>query len=283
MVCTGSSAPDLQEGADLLPGRRGRRHPVDLELLPVRFRDVRGKLSLEEFMLTGGMPWAIEEYLRLKIIPSHVYQLYASWIEGAFLKNKHAATHLPHLLNYLAYHISTPFSVQKLSRDCGIGANNTAETYLTLLERIYSVLPCMWTDIHTRRPAARKNRKFYPFDPFIFHLMSSYGKGWENTFAAAKNMIQSPGEIGPLAEALAAAELRHRSTASLYYWMGRKEIDFVADSFIEVKYQSRVSTAEFEWARKILPGHAQLTVLTRNDHAIDGIIRLVPLEEWLQE
>ncbi len=283
IVCTGSSAPDIQDGADFLPGRRGRRHPVDFELFPVRFRDIGGRLSLDEFMLTGGMPWAINEYLRLKIIPAYVYQLYASWIEGAFIKKMHAVTRLPHLLNYLMEHLSSPFSVQKLSRDCGIGSNSTAETYLALLERNYIILPCLWADIHTHIPAPRKNRKFYPINPFLVHVMYNYGKGWENVFSTAKDMCGISAMAGHMAEALVATELRQRNKDTLSYWQGKKEIDFTGKSIIEVKYQAHVSTTEFEWAQKTLPQNTKLTVLTRKDHAEDRRIRLVPLEQWLKE
>jgi predicted AAA+ superfamily ATPase len=44
VIGTGSSTLDLAEGGDMLPGRRGPRHPVDLELLPVPFRMVAEKL-----------------------------------------------------------------------------------------------------------------------------------------------------------------------------------------------------------------------------------------------
>ncbi|MFH0919008.1 MAG: hypothetical protein V1913_01485 [Fibrobacterota bacterium] len=57
----------------------------------------------------------------------------------------------------------------------------------------------------------------------------------------------------------------------------------MGELFLEGKYQAHVSTGEFEWAQKTLPKGAQLTVVTRNDHAVDRRVRLVPLEKWLGE
>jgi uncharacterized protein len=282
LVCTGSSAQDLREGADLLPGRRGRRHPVDFELLPPGFGDLGGRLSLDEYLLTGGLPWSVNEYLRVKAVPAHVCQVYGAWIEGAFFKKHLQPGSLPGLLHYLAARVCSPFSVQKLSRDCGIGANATAESYLELLELNYVLLPCTWADLHSGAPASRKNRKFYPADPFLFHILHGFGRGWEGSWTAARARLADPAAAGQMAEAAVAAELRRRSGKPLTYWAGKKELDFLGDPLIEVKYQAHVSTAEFSWAHKLLTGRERLLVITRNNNARDGRVELVTLERWLK-
>ena len=284
ILCTGSSTLDLSEGADLLPGRRGRRTPVDFELLPVCYNDVSSHLSLEDFFLTGGFPWAINEFIRSGSIPQYVYELYSAWIQGALLKKKHSVQHLFSLLNYLVKRSGTGLSVANLARDCSIGSNHTAEAYLQALELNYIILVSHWTDPGTRHQALRKNRKFYPADPFLFHLFHENNRTHTFTFENSLSRTSNLETCGALAECLVASELRHHSSMMpIGYFLGKKEIDFIGDQAIEVKYQNHVSTEEFGWIEKVIPTNIQLTVITKNTHSVKERIRLVPLKTWLIE
>lgn len=283
IVTTGSSTTDLASGADLMPGRRGRRYPVDLELLPVPWTMVAERISLEEYFLTGGFPWSINEYLRSQTIPAYVYQLHASWIEGALLRNSHAVASLPYLLNSIADHVGNPLSAQKLTRDSGIGSNHTTESYLEVMERIFALLTVRWQEPGGGPPAPRKNRKLYPLDLFLFHLFDDYGKGWTAAFQTSRARVEDSSTVGRIVEALVASELRRRgSEKMLCYWLGKKEIDFVSPEIVEVKYRRHVSTEEFDWVVPRLGGRS-LTVVTRDTSARRGPVRLVPLETWLRE
>lgn len=280
---TGSSAQDMSKGADLMPGRRGRRHPVDLELLPLPYSQVKDRLSFEDYLLTGGFPWPINEFLRLGFIPSHVYELQYAALAGAFHKSRHLTQNLPFLLRYLADRQGTPGSVTKLSRDCGLGSNRTGEEYLDLLERIYAVLPCSWTEPGGGPKAPRKNRKFYAADPFLFHLFCEAGRSWDPAFEMSEQRLKDPALVGRLVEGVVAAELRRRHGAeSLGYWAGAKEIDFTGATCVEVKYQSHVSVEEFGWAERVLPKSGEMVVLTKNDTAVKGSVRFVQLKKWLE-
>ena len=284
VLCTGSSAHDLHEQADLLPGRRGRRYPVDFELLPVRYADVCDYLPLEDYFLTGGFPWAINEFLKLKLIPSFVYELYGAWIRGVLIRQRHNVHTLAPLLNYVVERSGTGLSVANLSRDCGIGSNHTAERYLALLEESYALLVSRWSTPGSKVNAPRKNRKFFPADPFLFHLFSDFGRSPEDSFAASIMRRESPGMMGRLVECLVAAELRRcPSMMPLRYFLGRKEIDFTGNEAVEVKYQNSVDINEFAWMASVLPEGMRATVVTKQTRSSAANIRAVPLAEWLLE
>ncbi len=281
-ICTGSSSADIVEGLDLLPGRRGRRHPVDFKLLPVRYCDVKSILTIEEFCVTGGWPWSINEYLKQGIIPEHVYQIYSSWIQGAFYKQRQASQTLPFVLHGIVKHVGTPFSVQKFSRDTGLTSNVVGEKYLELLQRIFALSCCYWSEPAKSVSVPRKNRKFYPADPFLYHLFSDYDLGFDESFSDARKRLADPVIMGALVETLVASDLLHDNRpSSLQYWMGRKELDFVSPEIVEVKYQNHVTIMEFDWLDKILPKDTTVTVITKNDSAVKGRIRLMPLSDWL--
>jgi uncharacterized protein len=284
VICTGSSAFDLREQADWLPGRRGRRSPVDFELLPVRYADVCTFLSLEDYFLTGGFPWTINEFLRSGLIPPFVYELYSAWMNGIFVKQRHGVHTLRPMLQYIIERVGNGMSVTNLARDCGIGSNHTAENYLKLLEQSFVLHISRWSEPGSNIDAPRKNRKFFPADPFLFHLFDDFGRSPEGMFAASRVRREDSRTMGRFVECLVAAELRRRqSMMPLRYFLGRKEIDFIGSEAIEVKYQSSVDIREFEWMSKVLPKGMAATVITKQTHSVAGNIRAVPLIDWLLE
>ncbi len=282
VLCTGSSADDVRSKADLLPGRRGKRFPLDFELLPVSYTELSSRLSLKEYFLTGGLPWAVNEFLEHRIIPPYVFELYGAWILGAMVRNGHTTTHLAPLLNYLTQRVCTPTSVSSLARDCGFGSNSTAEAQLGVLERNYALLPSRWSEPGSRIPAPRKNRKFYPADPILFHVFANFGRSWDSAYGASLNRCEDPVIASRLAETVVADALRRRPDMyPLHYFLGRKGIDFVGEEAIEVRFQNRVDIREFQWAEKMVPSTMGITVLTKTTRSEMGRIRCIPLEEWL--
>jgi hypothetical protein len=284
LICTGSASEAIFEGADLLPGRRGKRSPIDFDLLPVRFADVRGHLTIEDYFLTGGLPWAVNEYIRQKTIPPYIYELYAAWIQGVFVRQRHMTVTVPSMLHYIAARVGTPLSVLSMTRDCGIGANKTSENYLSLLERNFVLFISSWQEPGTDGGSARKNRKFFPSDPLLYHLFGDFGRAYDCSFANSLARLADPSRKGALAECIVAAELRHRTGMyPLHYFFGRKEIDFMGEEAVEVKYQNHVSIEEFAWTRNVLPTRMRLTVVTKKTSSIHDRIRCIPLEQWLTE
>ncbi|MBD3421443.1 MAG: AAA family ATPase [Chitinivibrionales bacterium] len=281
---TGSSSYDIAEGADLMPGRRGKRYPVDFELLPLSYRDVADKVTLDEYFLTGGFPHALNEFLSKGIIPAYVYDLYFSWIAGLFIKRNRSIHHLPLLLQYLGRHAGSTMSVQKLSRDCGIGSNNTGEEYVEIMERGYTLLTALWAAPDGGAVSVRKNRKFYPADPFLFHVFAHAGAGWETAFASARDRMNDPETCGALAETIVATEIRRQTNSGkLHYWSGKKEIDFVAKTLVEVKYRNVVRADEFAWVEPMLQSGQKFVVVTKDINAVKGGIELIALKRWLTE
>lgn len=108
------------------------------------------------------------------------------------------------------------------------------------------------------------------------------GAGWETAFASARDRIGNPEIRGALVETIVAAEMR-RGTAGgkLHYWSGRKEIDFVADTLVEVKYQNVVRADDFAWVESMLGPGQKCVVVTKHTNAVRGGVELVALKRWL--
>jgi len=275
LVFTGSSSVSLKEGGELFPGRRGKHKKVDFELLPVPYRYVADRLSLEEYFTVGGFPWSINEYLRLNVLPEYVGEIYWSWLKGEFLKRGKSEQLLKHLVKALVRRLTTGFSNNTIAREIGITSHETAREYLQLLSDCFATCEVIWTDLHGTSLSPRKNRKHYPIDPLLFHL---FHRGGVLQGLSPKDRL-SPDMLGALAEAVVCGQLRHQ-TKDIFYWMGKKEIDFLP-FFIEVKYQETVLPQEFNWFEKVAPKTKKLLVLTKNDRFKSGRVEALPLKDWL--
>ncbi|MBD3321355.1 MAG: DUF4143 domain-containing protein [Chitinivibrionales bacterium] len=69
-------------------------------------------------------------------------------------------------------------------------------------------------------------------------------------------LMKDPETCGALAETIVATKIRRQTDSrKLHYWSGRKEIDFVAETLVEVKYRNVVRADEFAWVEPMLrPG-----------------------------
>ncbi|MBI3265567.1 MAG: ATP-binding protein [Chlamydiae bacterium] len=273
MVYTGSSTTSLKEGGELFPGRRGKHVKTDFELLPVSYRYLHKYLSLEEYFLTGGFPWSVNEYLRLKVLPDYVGEIYWSWIKGEFLKRGKSDILLRHCVEVLVKRTSSGFSHNTFAREMGIASNDTARQYLELLMDCFAIYEVLWMDLN-QDIAPRKNRKYYPIDPLLFHLFQTKG-----TLVGVGAQSLTPEFSGQIAEGIVCQELKRRDKA-VGYWSGKREIDFVRPEIIEVKYQNRVQPHEFDWFGKTFR-NKKLLVLTKNDSFYTESVQGIPLKEWL--
>lgn len=275
VVYTGSSTTSLRAGGELFPGRRGRHRRTDFELHPASFRHLHERMSFEDYLTIGGFPWAVNEYLRLGIVPDYVGEIYWGWIKGEFFKRGKSEHLLRHALHALSQRVGTGLSHHAFAREMGLASNETARQYVELLMECFAIVEVPWLDPNKGVIAPRKNRKYYPTDPFLFHLFRTAG-----AFSGLNpKEPPDPEDAGKIAEGIVAHEL-FRLGSDVNYWAGTREIDFVAPAFLEVKYQSRVTPQEFSWFEKTFPKR-ELLVLTKNDHFHLGRVRAIPLKEWL--
>ncbi len=276
LLYTGSSVTSLKEGGEFLPGRRGRHRETSFEVFPVAYGQIADHLSLEEYFKIGGFPWAINEYLRLHTLPPYVGEIYWGWLKGEFLKRGKSDILLKHVVTNLSQRLCTPFSNNKLAQESGIVSHETARQYLELLQNCFAIKELMWIDPIKKKIAPRKNRKYYPLDPLLYHLFRGSGAyDWTP-------LPLSPEEQGRIAELVVCQELNRKlktQNLDLGYWMGKREIDFMPVP-VEVKYQNRVIPDEFAWFKKSFP-KLTLLILTKNDTFYRDGLKAMPLVDWL--
>lgn len=307
LLLTGSNLIDIYKGAERLPGRRGKISKIDFEQLPMTFAefihliepgieatDINSLMynkdlllrRFKEYLITGGFPLSVNSFFSGNNIPSYVYQLYLSWIEGDIGRAGKLERNLYQIMSRILANMCTGVSWYGLSRESGIASHATVQEYIEILERMYVLRSVPFIDLSTKLPMYRKNKKLYFQDPLIFHCFSGKNFGIaDNFFTECKRFLNDPVSESKLVESVVGMHI-FRHYRNLFYWQGRKEIDFVAikDSklnFFEVKYQEKVSAGEFRWFTKISTKKDRLNIITKQDFEKHQSICLIPVPIFL--
>lgn len=307
LLLTGSNLLDIRGGAERMPGRRGKLSKVDFEQLPMTFAefihlteptielaDIDNLIyykdllldRFEKYLITGGFPLSINLFFTKGYIPSYVYQLYLSWIEGDIGRAGKLERNLYQIMSRVLAHLSTGISWYGLSREAGIASHATVQEYIEILERMYVLRSVPFIDLSSKLPMYRKNKKLYFHDPLIFHCFSGKNSGiGDNFFTECQRFLNDPIGKSKLVESIVGMHI-FRHYQNCFYWQGKKEIDFLSKKgnklyFFEVKYQEKVSAAEFQWFKKISSKGKPLTVITKQDLEKCESINLVPVPIFL--
>jgi len=307
LLLTGSNLLDIREGAESMPGRRGKLPKVDFEQLPMTFAefchltepgiepDDTGSLEyhkdlllhrFREYLITGGFPLSVNLFFSNGQISSYVYQLYLSWIDGDIGRSGKLVRNLYQIMSRVLAHMSTGVSWYRLSRESGIASHATVQEYINILERMYVMRSVPFIDLSSRLPMYRKNKKLYLQDPLIFHCFSARESGIsDNFFTESQRFLNAPERESKLVESVVGMHI-FRHYGNCFYWQGPREIDFVAKEgrrlhFFEVKYREKVSAGDFRWFDKIMPKGEPLIVITKQHSGKHEQIRLIPAPIFL--
>lgn len=277
LLVTGSNTLDIKYGVERLPGRTGKLGR-DLMLLPMTFSDyVRlvnpdiaknigkiDKISINEinknldkikafdselkilfnqYLITGGFPIVINEFLTNNKIPDYVYELYLRWIIGDLVKWGKQEKILMQLMKSIILKQSSALSWDSLAKDSEIKSHKTVSSYVEDLENMFVLLTLYFIELDKKTPNFNKNKKIYFFDPFIYHVFN-------------KKMYFKENEVSPsLVEAVVVSNLARLTyegmLPNIFYWKNKKEVDAVLkiknELFpFEIKYQGRISKQDYQ-------------------------------------
>lgn len=311
-ILTGSSAFDLRRGGERLPGRRLVSQP-DRVLLPLSFREycllqnfneveildlqnwydsLLAKLPrlrvfypkiqsyFQQYLKYGGFLRAIADFMQKDSISEQTLETYKTVVVSDFEKLKKDRIILRNIIRQLLDTLATPISWNGLAQDLGSVSVNTVKEYVQLLADSFSIFILEFLEKDHQRPSARKNKKLFPFDPFIYQVFANIaGKNLPESIEFESKKIE--GIVGSALLRVTEAELFHgfASLMSTFYWRSArgKEIDFVViwndkEIPIEVKYQSRIIPNDYTTIKR---SFGKGLVLTKDaffqDEAVVGL------------
>ena len=253
----------------------------------------------DNYMITGGMPTAIDEFLKKGFIPDSIYQIYLDAIAGNLKHVDKDMLHMARIIPNIISSVGTPVSWRSLMKNSDIGSHHTVEEHVKILAEMFVLLVFYRYDASNDKPKFDGLKKIYFHDPFFLHALNGLISQKES-FKLSLKYLDDPVLKSGLVEQTVANHVislafnvskrktgfEHRS--SVFYWRRKekREVDFVirdGDSFIplEVKYQNRIKKndiygmMDFKKTARTKNG----IVLTKNDLRVDAGVTLVPV--WL--
>jgi predicted AAA+ superfamily ATPase len=290
VVTTGSKAFDLRRGHERLPGRKGRLLKTEYTFLPCSYRAYyanvyrdRGQKAWQDYVLTGGSPFALNEIYQFEELPEFARQITRDWVFGEVFQSGRNRTMLANIMHCLFKYGGNQVGFAKLAREAGLANNTVASGYIERLADLMCVIPSWPLDVKTGTGVMRKPCKF----PFInlSAAMAFHPRAPRNVWELERLPAE---DTGVVMEWMVAQEVWRRKVLkgvddpeNLLFWKSDEhELDFLDENsdFIEVK-AGKAAALEFSWFRKVFP-KKRLTVICSTPFETDWCVGLT-LHQYL--
>lgn len=215
------------------------------------------------YLLTGGIPRVIDEYLRTGQISEGVYRTYVDVVLGDLAKWNKRETYLRQVLRRIMESAGNPVGWNTLKQGTDIASHNTVADYVDTLKDSFVLFYLSFYDVSRKIPLYQKEKKIHFHDPFFYHALRGWIGGYD-PFSASMDFLKNPQNVGMLTESIVGGHLIRLAfnlskqkqlfdyENALFYWKSNKgrEVDFVIklddDSAvpIEVKYQSGITKSD---------------------------------------
>jgi predicted AAA+ superfamily ATPase len=294
VICTGSSAIGLHDGAERLPGRRGAgadhgmwpltfaafAETVAPEIPPSKRLEIADLLTgagrdtcldmqvhlptlddlLDRYLRFGGLPAAVAEAVDGAHGPSASTRAiaYDSLLKELAARGASGAT-AHRLLERVVRSLGSKLSWTSLAQDLGTG-HGLAREYVERLARGYFLLPLYFWRRGSHSGDLSKDKKLYFGDPLLHTVAHERAPGIPDDRAAmvenaiALSLLHRYEPVESLVEGFETVE-------QLHVWGTRSggEMDFVCGPFrsvaaVEVKYRTRLDRRTVRGALRALPG-----------------------------
>lgn len=257
---------------------------------------------LIDYVITGGIPRVVNEYIETHKISEGTYTTYLDAIIGDLNSlNKHESV-FRQLIQNVITSTGWPASWSSLQKNTDIGSKNTVAEYIDILTRMFILSVFYQYDSTNKRGLIQKEKKIHFHDPFYFHVLH----GWCNnreSFELCKSYISDQTNFGLLLEGIVADHLirlafnfsQKKQTFVyanlLYFWKygPDKEVDFIYndginhDLPIEVKFQKRIINRDLDGIInfKRQTGVKNALLLTKQNLQKDNECVMIPTSMFL--
>jgi len=263
LVATGSHTTDLRQGGERLPGRRGGGSELDLELLPLSFRQyvelvdpalvlpptvasfepdalrggrrdrdvLRPRLAalLERYLMTGGFLSALNDEAIHGGVLAETFEAYREAVAGEFTRAGLREAYLREVVDWLARHLGRELDYRGVAADTDIGSKDTARHYLDHLVETYTALLLhRASSLGAPTPGFRSPKKLLPLDPLFWHLILAWAANDPDPWPAVVDTLARPDDTGHLVESVVLVHLRRAFGDRVFFWRDRdRELDIV--------------------------------------------------------
>jgi len=230
------------------------RIPQELKRLALFAKEL--ELLLDQYMLTGGISQAINQYVSKRKIAEDTYSIFVNLMVREICRWNHEEHYTRQILRRIFEVLSSTVSWNQLKEGTDVKDSKTAESYVSILRDSFVVAYYYKLNTDKASPDFVSNKKIYFQDPFIFHACRAWTYG-KNAFDLSQKFLSTPEDKSKLVECLVGNHLSrfmfNLSPSTLYdpsnyvyYWTNdKREVDFAIDldgKFvpIEVKYSDNI-------------------------------------------
>ena len=246
----------VQNRIKVVHGLSAGRVPDSIHTLQPHLKGLQG--FLDDYLVTGGVPRAVNSYVSQGVIPDVVYSDYVSLILRDITRWGGNEIFLRQIMQRVVETLSSQVSWNALKEETEISTHDTARWYVDVLRSSFVVSYVHQLDRDKGAPYYRKAKKIYFSDPFIFHALRWWAFGRKDPFHEAVEFLKDSEKKSRLVESVVCNHLirlifnmepspQFDYTTKLFYWESSKkrEVDFVTKFEnallpIEVKYQTAI-------------------------------------------
>ena len=301
ILLTGSSSINLKRSGEFMPGRRfGGK---DIKYLPVGFYDYVGlvsglknaslaknfkvlisleksfeqkSISLKElhsrFILSGGF-LKVMHLIGRKESLTDTTDLYKNTVLSELAKFGKKELFAKKVLEKIITGLTSETSYAAVAEEAELGSKNTAADYLMFFEDSFFVKQALFYDIAQKKIRLKKNKKYYPTDPFLFWVFNALVYGASDIYPYYEKYSQPP-LAGQVCESFIASEL-YKKNFDFYFFKNSRELDFYIPKFelgIEVKYKDKISSEDL----RSLDFSRNKILVSKNTLEMRGDVWVVP-------
>jgi predicted AAA+ superfamily ATPase len=250
-------------------------------------KDLEG--LLDDYLVTGGVPRAVNSYISRGVIPDIVYSDYVNLILRDITRWGGNEIYLRQIIQRGIETLSSQVSWNALKDGTEISTHDTARWYVDVLKNSFVVSYIHQLNRDKGVPYHRKAKKIYFEDPFIFHALRWWAFGGRHPFHESMEFLKDSEDKSKLIESVVCNHMirllfnlepspQFDYATRLFYWESSKkrEVDFVTKlegAFlpIELKYQSSIqrndaySTIDF-----LKGGKAHRGIIVTKDTFVQG-------------
>lgn len=261
--------------------------PDRIQALRPYSKDLDG--LLEDYLVTGGIPRAINSYISRGAIPDIVYSDYVNLILRDIARWGGKEIFLRQIIQRVVETLSSQVSWNALRGGTEISTHDTARWYVDILKNSFVVSYIYQLDKDKGVSYYRKAKKIYFKDPFIFHALRWWAFGGRHPFHESLEFLKDSENKSKLIESVVCDHMirllfnlelspQFDYATKLFYWESSKkrEVDFVAklgSAFlpIELKYRSSIQRNDVYGVIDFLKGgKAHKGIIVTKDVFVQG-------------
>lgn len=247
---------------------------------------------LEEYLLDGGIMFAVNQLAEKGEIPQQTYELYIRQLMGDIHRIGRDEMTAKQVLSAVLGRVGSRASWLGMAKEAGIPSNVTIEQYAGILQGMF-ILDVFHLVDEKMQPKYRSEKKIHVPNPFMFHALRSWVQNPAgDPFNAARQFLLGPENRSRVIEGLVGDHLARAaynlkpndlyspSSAVFYFRLAKgREIDYVLPvdgraCFVDVAYKSSLASEDYLALKKMRRGGC---LVSKGTYAYNPDYRIVTI------